>query len=57
MDKMLRQTDVAMSSFKEKLSQALAVTRFLSRIYNLGEKSLVAEGNKPLRGVPHPKIF
>ena len=57
MDKMLRKTDVAMSSFKEKLSQALAVTRFLSRIYHLGEKSLVAEGDKPLGGVPHPKIF
>ena len=27
-------------------------TRVLSRIYHLGEKSLVAEGDKPLRGVP-----
>ena len=26
-------------------------TRVLSRIYHLGEKSLVAEGDKPLRGV------
>ena len=29
----------------------------LSRIYHLGEKSLVAEGDKPLRGVPNPKFF
>ena len=31
--------------------------RVLSRIYHLGEKSLVAEGDKPLRRVPHPKLF
>ena len=31
--------------------------RVLSRIYHLGEKSLVAEGDKPLRGVPNPKFF